>query len=214
MKVFPVINCKDFRSAKEKLKEAAKFLPKNGWVQMDISDGKFTKAKTKITPLDLKLLNIIAKKHKLNLEVHLMVKNPEKVVEEWFRAGAKRVIAHVEEINSTNNQRLTTNNKIGLAINPNTPIKKLFPYLKKIKFVQFLAVNPGYSSQKFDKRILKKIKQLKAKNPRIKIEIDGGINLETAKLVKKAGADIIVSGSYIWNSKSPGKIYRELSTVR
>ena len=209
MKVIPAINCKDFRSAKERLKEAAKFLPKNGWIQIDISDGKFTKAKTKITPSDLKNLNIIAKKYKLNLEVHLMVENPEKIAGDWTRAGAKRVLVHIEAIKNIK-PLLMYKNKIGLAIKYNSPALKAFSYLRDFKFILILAVKPGFSGQKFNSSVLQEIKWIKSKFPKAVVEIDGGIDLETAKLVKKAGADIIVSESYIWSSKNPKQAYQNL----
>lgn len=209
MLVVPVINCKNFGSAKEKLKEAVKFLPKNGWIQIDISDGKFTKAKTKITPSDLKNLNIIAKKYKLNLEVHLMVENPEKIAGDWTRAGAKRVLVHIEAIKNIK-PLLMYKNKIGLAIKYNSPALKAFSYLRDFKFILILAVKPGFSGQKFNSSVLQEIKWIKSKFPKAVVEIDGGIDLETAKLVKKAGADIIVSESYIWSSKNPKQAYQNL----
>jgi len=213
MKVFPAINCKDVKKAKEKLKEVAKFLPKNGWVQIDISDGKFTKAKTKITPSDLKLLNVIAKKHKLNLEVHLMAENPEKIAGDWIKAGAKRVLVHIEAIKNIK-PLLMYKNKIGLAIKYSSPALKAFSYLRDFKFILILAVKPGFSGQKFNPSVLQEIKWIKSKFPKAVVEIDGGIDLETAKLVKKSGADIVVSGSYIFKSKNPASAYAKLVSVK
>jgi len=213
MKVTPAINCKDYKCVREKLKKLAQFLPKNGWVQLDISDGKFTKAKTKITPSDLTLLNVIAKKHKLNLEIHLMVKNPERIVGDWIKAGAKRVLVHIEEIKNIK-PLLEYKNKIGLAIKYSSPALKAFSYLRDFKFILILAVKPGFSGQKFNFSVLQEIRQIKSKFPKAVVEIDGGIDLETAKLVKKAGADKIVSGSYIFKNKNPALAYVKLVSIK
>ena len=214
MKVIPAINCKDFKCVKEQIKKAVEFLPKNEWIQIDVGDGKFTKAKAWGEAQQLRDLRFEIKAlNNLNIEAHLMVENPEEQIEKWARMGAGRVIIHAEAVNSENFKKiiLKFKNKIGIAINPKTPIENLVPYLDKIKFVQLLAVKPGFSGQKFDKIILDKIKFLKENYPKILVEIDGGINEETVKLVKKAGADMVVSGSYIFKSKNPKEAYKKLS---
>ncbi len=218
MVVIPAINCKNFKCVKDRLLKASEFLPKSGWIQIDISDGKFTKAKTWNEPKELRELRIKKKELKgIKFEIHLMVEDWEKEAERWLTAGADRVIVHVEAIRKVESGKWKGKRKyktgIGIVINPATPVEKLIPYLDKIKFIQLLAVKPGYSRQKFDKKIVEKIKFLKKNFPKVKIEIDGGINPQTAKLVKKAGADIIVSGSYIFNSKKPKISYKNLTSV-
>lgn len=184
-------------------------MPKNNWVQIDISDGKFTKAKTWNKPEQLKELRIKNKElRKIKFEIHLMVENPEAWTKKWLKAGANRVIVHVEGI--SNRRLVNGNKKIGVAIKPETPVEKLISYLNKTKIVQLLAVKPGYSGQKFNNGIVKKIKFLKKNYPKVIVEIDGGINPKTAKLVKKAGADIAVSGSYIFDSKDLRASYKNL----
>ncbi|MBI3638359.1 ribulose-phosphate 3-epimerase [Candidatus Wolfebacteria bacterium] len=225
MKIIIAINEKKFSEIMKKIDLARKFLPVKSWIQLDVADGKFTKWKTWNRPEELKDLRLKTYDLKLNIEVHLMVKEPERVIKRWAEIGAKRIIFHIEAVqslatinsrkrfmgiksiktikelgimNEIKNRR-SGSVKIGLAINPRTPVKKLAPYLSEgIKFVQILAVNPGKSGQKFDKRVLRKIEFLKKNYPRVKIEVDGGINLETAKMCKKAGADILVKFTRIF----------------
>ena len=241
MLIAPTINCKNFKCVKKKIQQATKFLPStNGWVQLDVADGKFTPNKTwnnsmelakflEIRPLKI---NVNAGRSNLpNIEVHLMVNNPERVIDDWIKAGAKRVIAHLETINTKKSDFQKLRNikeigfpkiEIGLAINPETPVEELMPYLAansqrltadSIKFVQILAVKPGLAGQKFQPKVLEKIKFLKKNFPKIIIEVDGGINLKTAKLCKNAGADILVAASYIWNNRSPKKALERLSCI-
>lgn len=216
MLVIPAINCKNLKCVKERLETAAEFLPKNKnkrWVQIDISDGKFTKAKSWNNAVQLS--NLKLKTYNLRLEAHLMVKDVTKEMGRWCDV-ADRLIIHVESLENlfltSSDLRLIKDN-IGIAINPGTSIKSLVPYLDKIKFVQLLAVNPGYSGQKFDKKTLQKIKFIKKNYPKVIIEIDGGIDEKTAKLVKNAGANIIVSGSYLFDSKNPKEAYKKLAGV-
>ncbi len=228
MLIIPAINCPDFNCVKEMLQKAAEFLPEDSWVQLDIADGKFAPHKTWNNPKDLIKL-------KTNLEVHLMVEKPEAVIDDWTKTGAKRIIIHLESINSAgsiNRSKIfedildkcrNSNVELGLAINPETSVENLIPYIsmnqseirinQRVKFVQILAVDPGASGQKFQLRVLDKIKFLKKNYPSVIIEIDGGMNLETAKLCKEAGANILVAGSYIWDNANPQRAFKELRAI-
>lgn len=224
MQIIPAINCENFECVKEKLEKAAGF---SDWAQIDIADGKFTSHKTWNNPSELTVSVKSGSasggnsyKLKVNLEVHLMVENPEKVVDDWIKTGAKRIILHLEALNSTS-YILNSDIEFGIAINPETLVEKLAPFirenlrdnLRKLALVQILAVNPGLAGQKFQNGILDKIRFLKKNYPDVIIEVDGGINLETAKLCKEAGADILVSSSYIWGSENPERAYKELSSI-
>lgn len=213
MVVIPAINCPNFDCVKEKIKKAEKFGSK--WVHIDIADGKFTPAKTWNNPEELDFLG--DELGNLNLEVHLMVEEPAAAVGDWLWQGVGRAIVHAEtlsdgwEIICDKIER--EDRELGLAINPETPIHILTPYLKAVSLVQLLAVNPGWAGQKFNPVILEKLRELKSREPDLKIEVDGGINLEIAKLLKKAGADIIVSASYIWNSDDSKAAFLELNNI-
>ncbi len=239
MLVIPAINCKNFKCVKERLEQAAEFLPKaqsKRWVQIDISDGKFTKAKSWNNPKQLQELR--SKNYELrniNIETHLMVSGLRANLKKWVKVS-DRVIFHFEKIDEIEFgfvKRLMKDHNMpgfGIAITPQTPVEIIVPFLGKrgmawkgkqkvtrnnaefkINFVQLLAVEPGFSGQRFDKLTINKIKFLKKNHPKITIEIDGGMDPKTAKLVKKAGANIINSGSYIFDSKNPEGAYKKLS---
>lgn len=227
MVIIPAINCQDFKCVKEKLQKAAEF---SNWVQIDIADGKFTPYKTwnnlsEISNLKSQISNI-------NLELHLMVENPEDVIDDWIKSGAKRIIIHHESIVSLADKNPDNNDtdilnllllkcrakeiELGLAINLDSPVETILRHLDKIRFIQILAVEPGKAGQELKKEALEKIKILKAESygfSDILIEIDGGINLETAKLAKESGADIAVSASYLWNSPDPAKTFNKLKNI-
>ena len=239
--VIPAINCLNWSCVFQKLKAIKKI--KSEWVQFDISDGKFAKPKTwgnKISDLE----KFKKYRQKTKIEVHLMVENPLLIIDNWLKAGVKRIIVHLEALtdkkslprcrgaqgraggrmhpNLKINQKVFSlilkkckayNVELGLAINPKTPVEKLIPYLKDLKFIQILTVEPGRSGQKFQPKVLKKIQFLRKKFPNIVIEVDGGINLKTAKLAKKAGTDILVSASYLWKSSNLKNTLEKLSQV-
>lgn len=202
------------------MEQAAGFLPKvssKRWVQIDVSDGKFTESKTWNDPAELKNL-ITYKLNNLNIEVHLMVNNLQPNIKKWTKI-ADRIIFHFENLDEVELAfikkigKKKKSVKFGIAVGPKNPIEIIIPFIKDFKFVQLLAVNPGKSGQRFDKATIEKIKFLKKNHPKVLIEIDGGINPKTAKAVKAAGADIINSGSYIFDSKNPKEAYKKLVSV-
>lgn len=150
-----------------------------------------------------------------------MVQNPEEIIESWLKTGlVKRVIVHLEALNDAEfiiNKCKEFNAEAMLAIAPYTIFEKLPPpkffAIPFFNLFQVLAVNPGLAGQKFERSSLDKIKFLRELIPNATIEVDGGINPGTAKLVKDAGADIIVSASYIFNSGNPEKAYETLSKI-
>lgn len=212
MQVIPAINEKIFEEVVKKIKIAEEFLPADAWIHIDVADGIFTPNKTWNNPDDLANL-----KTKLRLEIHLMVEKPETVIKSWLKAGAKRLVIHLEAFTEPNfilNAVKEYNAEIILAANPITPADAISLYLGSFDFFQILAVDPGLAGQKFQEKVLEKIKFLRSRNPAVKIEVDGGIDLETAKIVKAAGADIIVSASYIYNHPvGPSVGYQELTGV-
>jgi len=216
MEVIPVINCPlgDFECVRKKIAEAKKFLKKGDWLHLDVGDGRFTFNKTWRNPAEWAGL-----KPEFNLEVHLMVENPEKYVEPWLEAGAKRFILHVETMKGgepTKNivSRLREKGaEAVLASAPLTPLSKIWPYLKSFSHFQVLAVDPGPAGQKFLPVVLHKIKFLRNFAPNAMIEVDGGMNPETAKLAKAAGANVVASATYIFSDKNPKKAYKKLRKI-
>lgn len=197
MQLIPTINEQSFEKVKEKITIVENLVD---MIQLDIADGKFVSYKTWDNPEDLISLNGF-----VQFEIHLMVDSPEKIIERWLKIPTvKRVIVHVETITEKNFAKIyvLTNQyqkELGLAIESKTPWEALEPYLTSIKFIQVLAVSAGPAGQTFEFHNLEKIKFLKIKYPNLIIEVDGGVNNDTAPLIKAAGADIICSSSYLFS---------------
>jgi len=207
MEVIPVINCLDEECAIKKLHEAEKF---SDWIHLDVADGRFTFNKTWGTPKAWAALRA-----KVNLEAHLMVEEPENCVDDWISAGAKRLIIHLETTSKEGVEKIIATAKkrgaeVMLAINPETPLRNLEPYIKDVSRYHLLAVHPGLPGQKFLPTVLEKVKILRQELPDAKIEIDGGINPEVVRAVKAAGADIVVSGTYIFGGEDSKAKFEEL----
>ena len=210
--VIPAINCHlgDAKCVEEKVRAAEKFAD---WIHLDVADGKFTFNKT--------WADLTAWAHfrtKLNLEVHLMVEGPERYIVSWLAAGAKRFVVHVETLTmETAKSIIAEAKKRGagamLTLNPETPAEALRPYFKLFSYYQVLSVNPGFAGQKFLPMSLDKLRFLRRELPDAKIQIDGGVNLETGKLAREAGADILLAASHIFNSNDPKKAYESLKKL-
>lgn len=207
MKVIPVINELNFSDLSERINKFESYF---NWVQIDIIDGLFADRKTGFGFNEINSLET-----NLNLEVHLMIKEPESSLENWFKIDSvKRVIIHVEEISDFKTIKELArkyNKDIGLAVKIETDLKELEKYFNEVDFFLFLGVQPGFSGQKFNNSILEKIKGLKEIYPESIISIDGGINPETSPLVKEAGADIVYSSSFLFNSPNIEEAVKKLS---
>jgi len=141
---------------------------------------------------------------KTKIEAHLMIEKPEEVLSEWINF-VDRVIVHVEstehlaEIVDIFEHHKTV--ELGLALLISTPVEKIEPYADKIKLVQLMSIDKlGFHGQPFDIKVVDKVKELRTQYPNLKIQVDGGISLEEAKLLKEVGVDVVVVGSKIWNN--------------
>ena len=175
-------------------------LSKPDYIHIDIMDGKFVSNKTWTTSEVKKFTSYST----LPLEVHLMVNNPSKYIEDYALMNTSIIIFHyeaVKDINEMINKVKLYGLKVGIAINPETNINVLIPYLNLIDEVLIMSVHPGKSGQSFIEESLEKISVLKniilEGNYKTIISVDGGINNETGLLCKDAGADELVSASYI-----------------
>lgn len=213
MGILPVINCPDFACIKEKIEKIKTFLPEGSFVHCDIADGTITFNKTYGNPTEWAGLRV-----PYLLEVHLMVEHPESAIEPWVAAGARRFIIHIETINDDSLVQifdLCDRRGVGVALssNPETPTERLVPYLKHFPMFQVLSVHPGLAGQPFLPLSLEKIKWLRREYPHAIIEVDGGMNAETARSAKDAGADMVVSANYLFgngDSKSNYEILKEI----
>ena len=196
--IIPVLNVKTFQGLEKCLESLKRY---KGWFQLDVADGKFTTWKNFHDISKIKMLRI-----KNPLEIHLMIDEPEKELQDWLFLKPKRLIVQLEAIkdfdlflNSTKKARV----ELGLALCPETPTSEVYKYMDKINYVLLLAVTPGPSGQEFESYVLDKIRDLKKKFPKVVIEIDGGVNIEIARKLVLAGADRLAVGSFIFDSPNP-----------
>ncbi len=208
----PAINCSTKECAEVRLRAAHALGAR--WVHIDVTDGVFS---TGVTWNDAETFAHTG----MNVEVHFMVKNPERVIERWLTAGVKRVIVHVESLMSRNEDAFFEMYRLCdahgamlmLSMGPDTSVEEFFPYLETVKGFQFLAVAPGFSGQLFDERTIEKIKTLRNKMPDAFIEVDGGVNADVASHVRLAGANAVSSASFIWGSEDPAAALASLQNA-
>lgn len=174
---------------------------------LDIMDGTFVPN----ISFGFPVVEAIAKKAEKTLDAHLMIVHPEKYVERFAKAGAGMISFHyeaaLEESDSIIDLIHSFSCKAGIAINPDCPVEKIFPYLSKLDFVLVMSVFAGFGGQKFIPESLGRIATVKAELVRIgrdiPIEVDGGISPTNAAEVVKAGASILVAGSSVFKAADP-----------
>ncbi len=205
IKIAPSILAADKTRLNEEIAKIEQFAD---LIHIDVMDGKFVES-TAITAEETKQIKV-----SLPMEAHLMVNNPEhNWIDDFVDAGCSTIIIHEEAPVTILNaiQKIKSRGaKVGISLKPATPLSRLRPYLKYADMVLIMSVNPGYSGQKFIPKILSKISELRKSHPHLDIEVDGGINLETAKLSAKAGANIFVAASYIFGAKDSIKAIQDL----
>ncbi|MED4351880.1 ribulose-phosphate 3-epimerase [Schinkia azotoformans] len=206
IKIAPSILSADFAKLGEEIKDV-----ENGgadYIHVDVMDGHFVPNIT-IGPL---IVNAIRPTTKLPLDVHLMIENPDLYIPEFAKAGADIITVHVEACRHLHRTlHLIKDNgvKAGVVLNPATPITMIEHILDDIDMVLFMTVNPGFGGQKFIHSVLPKIKtvadMIHERGLDIEIEVDGGVNSETAKLCIEAGANVLVAGSAVFNKEDRKK---------
>lgn len=149
------------------------------------------------------------------LDVHLMIEKPEKHIEAFAKSNRKikMISFHIEATKKAKGSIEKLHEfgiKAGIAIKPKTPVKRIIGLLPHLDFVLIMTVEPGFGGQKFMKSVLSKISELRKLSPELDIEVDGGINEKTARLVKHAGANILVAGSYIFGARDREKAIKKL----
>lgn len=171
------------------------------WIHVDVMDGRFVPNLTIGPPI----VDWIRKTTKLPLDVHLMIEEPIKSLDQYRRAGADSITIHVEacsNVKETLKQIRSLGAKVGISLRPKTDVKTLEPFLEMVDLVLVMTVEPGFGGQAFLPDMLQKVKFLKSRFSGL-ISVDGGINLETGKLASQSGADVFVTGSAIF--KQPNR---------
>ena len=181
---------------------------KADWFHLDIMDGRFV-PNISFGPM---IVEAIRKSTNKYLDVHLMIEEPEKYSEAFKLAGANNITVHLEactHLHKNIQQIKSMGINAGVAINPHTSIESLKEILSEIDVVCIMSVNPGFGGQTFIPHSINKIKQLREMIDEqllnVRIEVDGGVNLQNAKAIMDAGADILVAGSCIFNAAYPSK---------
>ncbi len=173
------------------------------YIHVDVMDGHFVRNLTFGPPV----IEKIRKYSRKPFDVHLMIKSVEQYIESYSKAGGDIITIHPETADNLDNaisKIKSLGKKVGISLNPDISLDKVLPVLKKIDLVLIMSVYPGFAGQKFIPDVLEKVKTLREKiekeNLNVEIEIDGGINIDTAKLAKKAGANVLVAGTAVYEN--------------
>jgi len=183
------------------------------WIHVDVMDNQFVPNLT-IGPPVVKSLRSKTEKF---MDVHMMVVEPEKLVEPFAKAGADNITFHIEATNDPDGiieLIKSCNCKVGVSIKPKTPLTEIFPFLQKVDVVLVMSVEPGFGGQGYIPGSNERIGEIKLflnENclDRVLIEVDGGVKLYNAKEVMDAGADVLVAGSEVFKSSDPVQIIKE-----
>jgi len=214
IKISPSILSADFSQLGTEIKK----LEEGGadMIHVDVMDGHFVPNLTIGPPVIKALRNYST----LPFDVHLMISSVHKYIKDYADAGADIITIHPEatdNLEESINLIKKLNKKIGLSLNPDTPINIIKKFLPSIDLVLIMSVYPGFGGQKFIPRVIDKIKELKnikeKQNIKFDIEIDGGIDFENSKLVVEAGANILVSGTTIFKNND-GNIKKNIETLK
>ena len=210
-KLAPSILSADFSD----LKSALKLCDEGGahWIHVDVMDNQFVPNLT-IGPPDVKSLRSKTQKF---IDVHMMVIEPEKLVEPFARAGADNITFHIEAVEDVDNiidLIKSCGCKVGVSIKPKTPLTNILPILDRVDVVLIMSVEPGFGGQGYlpgSNDRISKIKSYLTNNclDHVLVEVDGGIKLHNAKEVLDAGADVLVAGSEVFKSNNPIKTINE-----
>jgi len=187
------------------------------WFHVDVMDGVFVPN----ISFGFPVISAIKKHATKPLDVHLMIANPDQNIEEFKKAGADILTVHYEacpHLHRTIQAIKAAGMKAGVALNPHTPVDLLQDVIRELDLVLIMSVNPGFGGQKFIQNAVLKVEQAKNLIHRFGshalVEVDGGVNLETGAELVKAGADVLVAGSFVFGSEDPKATITELKSIK
>ncbi|HEY0056653.1 MAG TPA: ribulose-phosphate 3-epimerase [Pedobacter sp.] len=183
------------------------------WFHIDIMDGVFVPN----ISFGFPVLEAIAKHAKKPLDVHLMIVDPDRYLEQFKAAGAATITVHYEactHLHRTVQAIKALGCIAGVALNPHTPVNVLEDMIEDIDLVLLMSVNPGFGAQKFIPNTYRKIRALKlmaaGRNENLLVEIDGGVNKDNTSALLNAGANVLVAGNFVFTASSPGEVISQL----
>lgn len=202
IKISPSMLASDFANLEAELKKCESAGAE--LIHLDVMDGHFVPNITIGAPVIKALKSVCS----VPFDVHLMISEPLKYIEDFAEAGADIISFHIESESDTRktiDKIIACGCRAALAVKPNTDIDAVYPFLDKLSMVLVMTVEPGFGGQSFMGNMMPKIRRLRKDCPDLDIQVDGGINAETVKICAEAGANVFVAGSAVFKSENPAE---------